>query len=85
MAELRTVHIEDLGRVVTGKTPPSAQAGMFGGDYPFLTPTDIDGVARYIEPERFLSPEGRDYQQRLMLPVAPFVLSASALRLAKSA
>ena len=68
MAELRTVRIADLGRVVTGKTPPSTQPGMFGGDCPFLTPTDIDGVARYIEPERFLSPEGRDYQQRLMLP-----------------
>jgi len=67
-AKLRTVRIADLGRVVTGKTPPSAQAGMFGGDYPFLTPTDIDGIARYIKPERFLSPEGRDYQQRLMLP-----------------
>ncbi len=68
MVELRTVRIGDLGRVVTGKTPPSAQPELFGADYPFLTPTDIDGVARYIEPARFLSPEGRDYQHRLMLP-----------------
>ena len=68
MAELRTVCIADLGRVVTGKTPPSAQPELFGKLYPFLTPTDIDGFARYIEPDRFLSPEGRDYQQRLMLP-----------------
>jgi type I restriction enzyme, S subunit len=68
MADLRTVRIGDLGRVVTGKTPPSAQPELFGADYPFLTPTDIDGAARYIEPERFLSPEGRDHQHRLMLP-----------------
>ncbi len=68
VAELRTVRIGDLGRVVTGKTPPSAQPELFGADYPFLTPTDMDGAARYIEPERFLSPEGRDYQQRMMLP-----------------
>jgi type I restriction enzyme, S subunit len=68
MAELRTVRIGDLGRVVTGKTPPSAQPELFGEAYPFLTPTDIDGLARYIEPGRFLSPEGCDYQQRLMLP-----------------
>ena len=68
MVELRTVRIANLGRVVTGKTPPSAQPELFGADYPFLTPTDIDGAARYIEPERFLSPQGRDYQQRLMLP-----------------
>ena len=68
MAELRTVRIGDLGRVVTGKTPPSAQPELFGELHPFLTPTDIDGFARYIEPGRFLSPEGRDYQHRLMLP-----------------
>lgn len=68
MYELRTIHIGDLGRVVTGKTPPSVRPELFGDDHPFLTPTDIDGASRYIEPERFLSPEGRNYQQRLMLP-----------------
>jgi type I restriction enzyme S subunit len=68
MPELRTVRIGDLGRVVTGKTPPSSQPELFGDLHPFLTPTDIDGFARYIEPARFLSPEGSDYQHRLMLP-----------------
>jgi type I restriction enzyme, S subunit len=68
MTETRTVRIGDLGRVVTGKTPPSASPELFGALYPFLTPTDIDGFARYIEPDRFLSPEGRKYQYRLMLP-----------------
>ena len=68
MAKLRNVRIGDLGRVVTGKTPPSSQPELFGELQPFLTPTDIDGFARYIEPARFLSPEGRDYQRRLMLP-----------------
>ncbi len=68
MAELRTVRIADLGRVVTGKTPPSAQPELFGELVPFLTPTDIDGLTRYIEPDRFLSQVGRDYQHRLMLP-----------------
>jgi type I restriction enzyme S subunit len=68
VAELRTVRIDDLGRVVTGKTPPSSQPELFGELHPFLTPTDIDGFARYIEPSRFLSSEGRDYQHRFMLP-----------------
>lgn len=68
MVELRTVRIGELGRVVTGKTPPSSQPELFGKGYPFLTPTDIDGLARYIEPGRFLSSKGRDYQQQLMLP-----------------
>jgi type I restriction enzyme S subunit len=68
MDVLRTVRIGDLGRVVTGKTPPSSQPELFGELHPFLTPTDIDGFARFIEPGRFLSPEGRNYQHRLMLP-----------------
>ena len=68
MTELRTVRIGGLGRVVTGKTPPSSQPELFGELYPFLTPTDIDGVARYVETTRFLSIEGCDYQHRFMLP-----------------
>jgi type I restriction enzyme S subunit len=68
MVQLRTVHIGDLGRVVAGRTPPSAKPELFGVDYPFLTPTDLDGAARFIEPERFLSPEGYDHQQRSLLP-----------------
>jgi type I restriction enzyme S subunit len=66
--ELRTVRIGDLGQVITGKTPPSARPELFGEEYPFLTPTDIDGQRRYIAPERFLSVEGRDFQSRLLLP-----------------
>jgi type I restriction enzyme S subunit len=68
MVKLRSMKIGDLGRVVTGKTPPSSRPELFGKLHPFLTPTDIDGFARYIEPSRFLSPQGGDYQQRLMLP-----------------
>ena len=68
MEALRTLRIGDLGRVVTGKTPPSTRPELFGELYPFLTPTDIDGHRRYIEPERFLSQEGRDAQHRLLLP-----------------
>lgn len=68
MFELRTVRVGDLGRVITGKTPPSSQPELFGDLHPFLTPTDIDGFARCIEPVRFLSSEGRDYQHQLMLP-----------------
>jgi type I restriction enzyme S subunit len=66
--DLRKFRIGSLGRVVTGKTPPSARPELFGEDYPFLTPTDIDGQRRYIEAERSLSPGGRDFQPTLLLP-----------------
>jgi type I restriction enzyme S subunit len=68
VVDFRTIRIADFGRVITGKTPPSSQPELFGDIHPFLTPTDIDGYARHIEPDRFLSSAGRDYQHRLMLP-----------------
>ena len=70
MPVLRSICIGDLGRVVTGKTPPSAQPELFGNLYPFITPTDMDWDVRYVEPDRFLSLSGKEYQNRLMLPAA---------------
>ena len=35
----------DLGRVVTGGTPPSAKADMFDGPIPFVTPGDLESDA----------------------------------------
>lgn len=37
----RTIKIGDLGRVVTGKTPPTKERQYFDGEYPFITPTDL--------------------------------------------
>lgn len=33
--------ISQLGRVVTGKTPPTSRQEFFGGEYPFVTPSDL--------------------------------------------
>jgi type I restriction enzyme S subunit len=38
--------IRQLGRVVTGSTPPSAKKGMFGGEIPFITPGDLESNTR---------------------------------------
>jgi type I restriction enzyme S subunit len=34
--------LEALGEISTGKTPPTKNNGMFGGDIPFATPGDLD-------------------------------------------
>ncbi len=38
--EFIKLHIFDLGRIVTGKTPKTSIAENYGGDIPFLTPSD---------------------------------------------
>lgn len=67
-ANWQQLSIGQLGRVVTGKTPPTARPELFGNIYPFITPTDIDWVSRKIKTERFLSDEGRNFQKNLLLP-----------------
>lgn len=69
-AELRRTKIKNLGRVITGKTPPTVQSELFGQDYPFITPTDVTTFdVRYLpETERGLSAAGGEYQQKYMLP-----------------
>jgi type I restriction enzyme S subunit len=47
--------LKDLGRVVTGRTPPSSVENAFGGAIPFLTPGDL-GSGR--PPLRTLSESG---------------------------
>ncbi|MEZ4511446.1 MAG: restriction endonuclease subunit S [Chloroflexota bacterium] len=64
----REVKIGSLGSVLTGKTPPTAKQHYFGRDYPFITPTDIDGIKREVKTERFLSESGKEYLGNLLLP-----------------
>ncbi|MFN3509375.1 MAG: restriction endonuclease subunit S [Allorhizobium sp.] len=62
------VRIGDLGKVVTGRTPPAAKPEYFGTEHPFITPTDIQGDARYLETIRSLSDEGLDAFRKIALP-----------------
>jgi type I restriction enzyme S subunit len=64
----QTMTVADLGRVVTGKTPPTAKFHLYGKGYPFITPTDI-GNFQYCEPARQISEEGKESQRNLLLPV----------------
>lgn len=67
MSEWRTYRIADLGRIVTGKTPPSSQPELFDGDVPFITPSDMAYDHRNISTERFVSTDW-DIKKRTLLP-----------------
>jgi type I restriction enzyme S subunit len=43
-----TRKISEIGRVVTGKTPPTRRTDYFDGDYLFITPTDLDYAHYYV-------------------------------------
>lgn len=42
------ISIKELGRVVTGKTPPTSDNSYFGGNEKFVSPKDMDFDSRYI-------------------------------------
>ncbi|MEB8058636.1 restriction endonuclease subunit S [Pseudomonas fulva] len=64
----RTVTIEDLGQVVTGRTPPSSKPEMFGSEYPFITPSDMSFGLRRVTTERSISLIGSLALGRIKLP-----------------
>lgn len=46
--KLSRMKIGDLGRVVTGKTPPTKHREFFDGEYPFITPSDLEYDSYYV-------------------------------------
>jgi type I restriction enzyme, S subunit len=59
----------DLGRIVTGTTPPSSEPQHFTGTIPFITPSDIDGEHRSVTTERNVSGQWDKMQSRIALPL----------------
>jgi len=60
--------IAELGRVVTGSTPPSSKPHRFGEAFPFITPTDLKFGVRAPKTSRFLSEDGASSLSKRMLP-----------------
>ena len=48
MKDWTEIQIKELGRVVTGKTPPTSDRSFFDGSYRFVSPKDMDFDSRYI-------------------------------------
>jgi type I restriction enzyme S subunit len=65
----KEIRIKDLGKVVTGSTPPTSESKYFSGKYPFIKPSDLKGGERIpSETEMTLSEEGLNYFPKNLLP-----------------
>ena len=73
-----TRRIRELGRVVTGKTPPTKDHENFGGPYPFITIPDLDGRVRIDCTARTLSEKGADKVKSSLLPAGAVLMSCIA-------
>lgn len=63
--------IKEIGKVITGKTPSTENEDNFGGDFPFITPSDIRTFdEKYIaETERTISSKGYKKLKNNLLPM----------------
>ena len=75
--------MRDLGRVVTGKTPSTAAPENFGGDYPFLTPTDMHGSKWARKTDRGLSTTGAS-RLRGQIPAGSIAVSCIGWQMGKA-
>ena len=77
--------LERLGRIVTGKTPPSGRPEYFGGQIPFITPTDFDGRREIATTNRHLTSAGADVVKRSRVPAGAVLVSCIGSDMGKAA
>ncbi len=70
--------IGSLGRIVTGKTPPTVDNSNFGGPYPFITIPDLNGRVLIDDTERTLSEKGAKLLSSCLLPPGSVMMSCIA-------
>jgi type I restriction enzyme S subunit len=74
-SEWREKNLDQLGRIVTGKTPPSTCPEHFGGIVPFVTPTDFDGRRIIDTTARYLTLQGAESIGNCRLPSRAVMVS----------
>ncbi|MCS6885521.1 MAG: restriction endonuclease subunit S [Acidobacteriota bacterium] len=77
-SEWITRKIGSIGRVVTGKTPPTSDPSNFGGDYLFITIPDLNGRVFIDSSERTLSEKGAETLRSCLLPPGSVMMSCIA-------
>ncbi len=83
--EWRDATLDQLGRIVTGKTPISSRPEYFGGDIPFVTPTDFDGRRTIDRTGRYLTEQGADSVAGSRIPARAVMVSCIGSDMGKAA
>ena len=84
LVRLKKYRISDLGKVVTGRTPPSSKPQCFGDKYPFITPSDMDGRKKADVTERYLSDDGANLLKSSLVPAESVSVSCIGWQMGKS-
>ncbi len=83
--EWRRMTLNQLGRIVTGKTPPSSLSNAFGGAIPFVTPSDMDGSRTIKHTARTLTESGAAAVRGAHVPANAVMVSCIGSDMGKAA
>lgn len=81
--EWKKVNISDIGRVVTGKTPRTAIEGNYGGNIPFLTPSDDLSEKHISATKKTLTEMGLNEVKKCLIPVSSICVTCIGSDLGK--
>lgn len=74
----RYKRVEELGEVITGKTPSTSKTEYYGGSIPFVTILDMHGNVFPLVTEKTLTKVGADTQKNKYLPANTVIVSCIA-------
>ncbi len=77
--------LKEIGKVITGRTPPTANIENFGEEYLFITPSDMDGRKRISDTERKLSSRGAFVISSCQIPSQSVCVSCIGWQMGKVA
>lgn len=81
MNKFKTVKVKDIGRVITGNTPPTLKREFYGNKHIFIKPTDMSVGERFVlETEEYYSDLAYEkYKKALIPPFSTCVVTIGSL------
>jgi type I restriction enzyme S subunit len=75
------IQIKDIGKVITGNTPPKNDSENYGGIYPFLKPTDMNIGERYtfLNDEFYSEKAFERYKKSYIPPLSTCVVTIGTI------
>ena len=80
-----TTTLDRIGKIVTGKTPPTINPEYYGGEVPFITPSDLDGRRIIESTGRYLTKSGTSTVSGAILPPMSVMVSCIGSDMGKAA
>ena len=66
--EWKAVRLDEVGKIITGKTPKTSIEDNYGGNIPFLTPSDDMNIKTIYETNKTLTLKGLNEVKNCLLP-----------------